>query len=180
MFSVVLDTCVLYPAYLRDTLLRMAAAELYRPLWSARILAELADNLPVGVDPIPIVSRMRSNFPDAEVTGFEALIAAMTNDPKDRHVLAAAVRSTASGIVTFNLDDFPPESTDPYDIEVMHPDAFLLNQLDLAPGVALDVLHRQVQGYRRPEMNLFALAAALERSGCPDTAEELRLLVERA
>lgn len=46
MFSVVLDACVLYPAYLRDTLLRMAAVEMYRPLWTGTILDELLANLP--------------------------------------------------------------------------------------------------------------------------------------
>jgi predicted nucleic acid-binding protein len=181
MFSVVLDTCVLYPAYLRDTLLRLAAAELYRPLWSTAILDELVTNLrgKAGDDRAQRVrTNMSTSFPDAHVAGYDALIPSMTNDPKDRHVLAAAVRSTASAIVTFNLGDFPPEAVDPYDIEVLHPDAFLLNQLDLAPGAALQVLRRQVAGYREPTMDLFALAGALERCGCPDTADELRLLAE--
>lgn len=37
----VLDTNVLLPAPLRDTLLRLAEADLYVPKWSDRILAEL-------------------------------------------------------------------------------------------------------------------------------------------
>jgi len=181
VFSVVLDTCVLYPAYLRDTLLRMASAELYRPLWTRTILDELTANLPEAVTPLAaqrLRAAMTRHFPDAEVTGYEALVESMTNDPKDRHVLAAAVRSRASAIITFNLADFPPAATDPYDIEVQHPDEFLLNQLDLAPGVALDVLRRQVRGYDRPTMDLFALATALEHAGCPDTADEVRLRAE--
>jgi hypothetical protein len=36
----VLDACVLVPIALADTLLRVAEKGLYRPLWSARILAE--------------------------------------------------------------------------------------------------------------------------------------------
>jgi hypothetical protein len=40
-FPAFLDTCVLYPAYLCDTLLRLAEAAAYRPLWSDDVLAEL-------------------------------------------------------------------------------------------------------------------------------------------
>ncbi|MEV6322653.1 PIN domain-containing protein [Nocardia sp. NPDC051787] len=45
MQRVFLDTCVLYPAHLRDTVLRLAEANLIQPLWSAEILAELHRNL---------------------------------------------------------------------------------------------------------------------------------------
>lgn len=39
-FSAMLDACVLVPVTLADTLLRLAEASLYRPLWSARIITE--------------------------------------------------------------------------------------------------------------------------------------------
>jgi hypothetical protein len=35
-FAVILDSCVLYPLPLRDTLLRAAAQDLYVPRWSER------------------------------------------------------------------------------------------------------------------------------------------------
>jgi len=42
----VLDTCVLFPASLRDTLLRLAETpRQYTPKWSGRILEELTRNL---------------------------------------------------------------------------------------------------------------------------------------
>jgi predicted nucleic acid-binding protein len=50
---------------------------------------------------------MTRSFPDALVPGYESLVDGMTNDPKDRHVLAAAVRANAEVIVTFNRRDFP-------------------------------------------------------------------------
>ncbi|MEV7526765.1 PIN domain-containing protein [Streptomyces sp. NPDC091371] len=128
MQRVVLDTCVLYPNYLRDTLLRLAEAEVYEPLWSGGILEELRRNIAERTDELTakrLVDVMGSAFPDSSVTGYESLIPAMRNDPKDRHVLAAAVRGHAHALVTLNLRDFPSEAVGPYEIDVLSPDDFL-------------------------------------------------------
>ena len=101
---------------------------MFRPLWTEQILSEVERTLIVKRGLAPAKARRRVQmmsraFPDALVEGYEDLIPAMTNDPKDRHVLAAAVRSGAGVIVTANLKDFPTASTKRYEIEAVHPDA---------------------------------------------------------
>ena len=114
-FPAFLDTCALYGAYLCDTLLCLAEATTFRPLWSADVLEELGRNLlKLGLAEEAVerrIGEMRRWFPDAMVRGYEDLAQNMSCDPKDRHVLAAAVRGNAEVLVTFNLKDFPEEST---------------------------------------------------------------------
>ena len=177
-FPAFLDTCVLYPAYLCDTLLRLAEAGAYRPLWSADVLTELRRNLieaGIAADRVDYrIGQMRETFPSAAVAGYESLIDAMANDPKDRHVLAAAVRANAEVIVTFNTSDFPEHALKDYEVTAVHPDDFLLDQLDLYPGVTLGVLHQQVAAYRHEPTTLPGLLVRLERSDVPRFAAELR------
>jgi predicted nucleic acid-binding protein len=153
-FPVLLDANVLVPIHLTDLLLRLAEAETYRPLWSEQVLQEVERNLPkVGLTPEKATHRvgvMRREFPDAMITGYEPLIDAMTNDSKDRHVLAAAVRADAEIVVTANLHDFPKSACVPYDIGVVHPDDFLLDQLDLYYGETLRCLRELVADRRHP------------------------------
>lgn len=177
-FTVVLDTCVLYPAHLRDTLLRLAVLGLYRAQWSDDILNELDRNLVgAGISPASVahlLEQMRAAFLDASVRGYEALIPSMACDDKDRHVLAAAVRADAAAIVTFNVRDFPPESTDPFQVEVIDPDTFLLDQLDLSPRAVLEQLEAQAAANRREPKSVPALLDALARGGVPRFADEVR------
>ena len=177
-FVVVLDACVLFPAHLRDTLLRLAEIELFVPVWSAHIVGELERNLieyrvaPTAV--ARLTGLMGETFPDASVIGYEDLIPSMTCHEKDRHVLAAAVRAGASLLVTFNLRDFPAKSTDPYEVDVVAPDDFLLDLLDLAPRAVLDELARQAAANRRHPRTVAALLDALSKSGVPRFVAEVR------
>jgi len=177
-FAVVLDTCVLYPAHLRDTLLRQAERGLYRALWSEDILEELQRNLVEdGINAGSVerlIDEMQRAFPDADVSGYRSLIAGLSCDPKDRHVLAAAVRSDAAAIVTFNINDFPAASVEPFEIEVIDPDTFLLDQLDLAPMPAVDELRQQAAANSRDPKTLPGLLDALARAGAPSFADEVR------
>ncbi|RCW43295.1 PIN domain-containing protein [Halopolyspora algeriensis] len=176
-FPAFLDACVLYPQHLNDTLLRLAAAETYRPLWSADVLDELRRNLLIRISRSAVdyrLGNMQQHFHDAEVTGYQSLLPTMTNDEKDRHVLAAAVRANAEVIVTFNVKHFPATALDPYDLVAVHPDDFLLDQLDLYPGITLQCLHQQVAGYRKEPTTVPDLMTFLAtRTGLPKFASEV-------
>ncbi len=168
----------MYGAYLNDLILWLAERGLFRPLWSEEILEELEVNLMAnGEEPAFVKKRlgaMRTHFPDAVVTGYASLVEAMSCHPKDRHVLAAAVRADAEVLVTFNLKDFPSECVATFDVEIVHPDAFLLDQLDLYPGPTVDVLHQLIRGYSRPELSIDDLLVALAGAGVPEFARSVR------
>lgn len=99
-YIAVLDTCVLAPMPLCDTLLRLGEEPaFYIPKWSYGTLIELRSTLrKMGYSLAQAdrrVAAMEAAFEDAKVTGYEPLVDSMTNDKKDRHVLAAAVRCGA-------------------------------------------------------------------------------------
>jgi hypothetical protein len=103
-------------------------------------------------------------FPEAMVTDYEGLEPTLTNDEGDRHVLAAAIVARAQVIVTHNLQDFPPESCEPYGVEVLSPDAFLLDLLAESPDEMLALLQEQAVESRRPPMTVADVLHVLSRS----------------
>ncbi len=167
---VVLDACVLYPLPLRDTLLRAAQQNLYAVRWSRRILDEVARNLVNDRRATPeqamsLISAMERAFEDAEVpeAAIVSLESAVTNEPGDRHVLAAAVASDAEAIVTSNVRHFPAAACEPVGVEVVHPDAFLRELHERAPAKIRVALTEQVAALSRPplsETQLLDLPAA--------------------
>ena len=94
---VLLDACTLVPIRLTSCLLSLAEAGLLTPLWSDEILNEVERNLPKLKLMTPDrakqrVAAMRDAFDEeASVDGYDDLIPRLTCDPKDRHVLAAAI-----------------------------------------------------------------------------------------
>lgn len=177
-FPVVLDACVLLPMATCDLLLRIADAKEYRPLWSQEILNEVERNLQVSFNRTERQARkrvenMRKHFPDAEVLGYESLVPQMLNHPKDRHVLAAAVRANANLIVTFNLKDFPQDALDPYDVEAVHPDNFLCDQFDLNPQKIKGIAQEVVEDMKNPQITHIDYLQGLRKVGLSDFAELL-------
>lgn len=83
-----------------------------------------------------MVADMKMMFPYATIplADYEGLIPVMTNHPKDRHVLAAAVARGVNVIVTNNVDDFKQSALEAYLIETQTPDEFICHVLDLAPS----------------------------------------------
>lgn len=116
---------------------------------------------------------MSSAFPEASVAGYEPLISAMTNDEKDRHVVAAAVRCHAQVIVTTNLKHFLDAALDPFGLEAQHPDEFLCNLFDLDSGRVLQAVTEQAADLRKPTRTVLEVLEALGKI-VPQFAELIR------
>jgi predicted nucleic acid-binding protein len=145
----VLDACVLVPMPVADTLLRLAEEPaFYSPRWSEDIFKEVGRTLlsKWSYSQEQVARRldtMRGAFPEAMVTGYEGLVDSMKNDPKDRHVLAVAVRCGAHAIVTDNQKHFPKEALEPYGLECVTAEKFLEDQYHLSPDLFISKLVEQ-------------------------------------
>ncbi len=182
-FTVVYDACVLYPAPLRDLLMRLAVAGLVRARWTDQILDEcfrsIKANRPDLTDAQLNRTRSLMNLAvrDCLVTGFEGLIAGITlPDVDDRHVVAAAVRVGAQVIVTSNLKDFPSKDLAPLGIEAQAPDDFVLNLIDLAPGTVASIVNEQASALKAPPQTRGQLLERLLENGLIGSVAKLREL----
>lgn len=166
MFAVVLDTCVLWPSLQRDFLLSLAVENLYRPLWSDRILEELElheerKHLRDGVATEAarsrarhLISRMTAEFDDALVMHWQPHEGTFgLPDPDDEHVLAAAVVGGAGAVVTHNVKDFPRAAV-PEQIQILRPARFAADAVSVSPHTALRAVEMLAGRFRRPPITV--------------------------
>ena len=180
-FTVVYDACVLYPAALRDFLMHLAVTNLFRARWTHMIHDEwicnvLKDRPDLEAHQLDRTRQlMDANVLDCLVTGYESLIPSLSlPDEDDRHVLAAAIRCGADSIVTFNIKDFPKSALEPYGIEALHPDEFVLSQMGLAPNLVCAAAKRQRANLRNPPKSVYEYLDCLTQQGLVLTSNELR------
>ncbi|MFL6846173.1 MAG: PIN domain-containing protein [Allosphingosinicella sp.] len=176
----VLDANVLFPMILRDTLLRVAAAGCFRAHWSSRILDEMARNLieqhrVTSEQAKQLAAQMAKAFPEAAVEGWEDLEGAMPNDPKDRHVAAAAATIGAAVVVTENLKDFMHL---PMGMQAATPDAFLVERFQKMPKEVLSALRKQANSYRKPPATIDDLLNWLA-SDLPTFVDAVRMVIAK-
>lgn len=181
-FTALLDACVLHPVAVADSLLSVYLCGLFAPKWTEQIEQEWMRSLAREKQkPVELFQgrrdRMRAAVPDWEVP--EAAWSKVARglslpDADDVHVLAAAIAGHADCIVTFNLRDFPDSELAPFGIEAIHPDEFLIAQLDLDPYATLAAFKDQRARLKRPDMSALQFADALERNRLIVTAQRLR------
>jgi predicted nucleic acid-binding protein len=181
-FKCVLDTNVIYPLWIRDLLLWFAYFELYTPKWSSYIFDEwIAVMLRKGIDEVDAlkrVNKMNVAFPDALVENYEPLIETLKlPDLKDRHVLAAAIKTNANLIITNNLKDFPEEYLASFGIKAKCADAFLTDIIDLNHVISVKAFKKLVLNKKSPPYNEYDVLDIFRNNGLKDTADLLHALI---
>ena len=178
-YAAIIDACVLGGGLKRNIILSLAEAGLFRPYWSARILDETEKAIFAiskgTADPGRQRRAIEQAFPEAMVfpNPGQDLIGLLP-DPGDEHVLAAAIAARCDTLVTDNLKDFPQGILDRWGIEVMSPDDFISNAMDLDHAVAIGALRDMRVRLKDPKYTVSALVLKLEGQGLLQTADFLR------
>jgi len=177
-FTCVLDTNVIYPIEIRDVLFWFAHYDMYTPKWSTHIFDEWEHVMRrKGVGEAEIEKRTNRAllaFPDALVENYEGLINGLKlPDKKDRHVLAAAIKTNANVIVTNNLKDFPKDYLASFGLTAKGADDFLTDIIDLDPHQAVSAFKELVLNRRNPDLDEFEVLDIFRNRGLKDTADFL-------
>ena len=161
--------------------MRLALNDLYKPKWTDVIHEEW---ILAVMKRRPDLSReildrtrdlMNAYVLEALVKDFGILIPRLNlPDPNDRHVLAAAIKSQANIIVTYNLQDFPEKELSPYNIEAQHPDTFVYQLLNFSMNGVLATMRQHREALKNPAKTPDEYLLTFEKQGLAQTVGTLR------
>jgi hypothetical protein len=149
----------------------------FRPVWQDEILEEVRRNSirllvkrhgltkdAAAASVAHTLGQMTRAFPDARLPSelWVPLVPDLQCDKKDRHVLAAAIGSQATHLVTDNVRDFPAASC-PDGLVVVEPDQFLLDRLADVPGTVRDAVQGMSNRMKGPRITPADLAALMAK-----------------
>lgn len=119
---------------------------------------------------------MEAAFQDAEVSEYALFAEAASGlpDPNDAHVVAAALKTQASVIVTENLRHFPDSILARLNLEAKSGDAFIADAIALDLGRAVAAIKRMRERLSKPEMTPDSLMLEMEAQGLVETVDALR------
>lgn len=177
----------MYPITVTNVLAQLAVDGLYTAKWTRRIDMEWVSALLKNhhnfsrEQATRRLNALHTAIPDWEIEEghYLDLIEVLDlPDPKDRHVLAAAIAGHADCIVTFNTKDFPFLEMERRGIEVLHPDDFISLQLTLEPVLALTSIKHIRARFKNPPKTAQEFIGLLERVGLVGFADKLKDAVE--
>lgn len=181
-FTCVLDTNVIYPIDIRDLLFWFASYDLFTPKWSKHIFDEWESVMTRKKIPsIEIkkrISKAQRAFPDALVKNYESLVDSLIlPDQKDRHVLAAAIKTNANVIVTNNIKDFPKDYLSSFGLTAKTADDFLTDTIYLNNELAIEAFRAMVLNRTNPNLDEFDVLDRLRNNGLQESANYLHALL---
>lgn len=181
-FICVLDTNVIFPIEIRDLLFWFAHYDLYTPKWSKHIFDEWKNvMIRKGVSEKEANKRIQKAnlaFPDALVGNYKSLIEGLSlPDEKDKHVLAAAIKTNANMIVTNNLKDFPKKYLATFGLSVKNADDLLTDIIDLNQVTAIKAFKELVLNRTNPDLDEYEILDRYRRNGLKDTADYIHTLI---
>ena len=109
------------------------------------------------------MNRMKERFHSTFVTDHTFLIPTMPINEKDRHVLAAAITSDSKIIVTQNLKDFPQSLLEPFGIESLSADDFLVRCLSQNEAAMVKIVRSYANGLKNPPLTIQQALEKLRR-----------------
>jgi predicted nucleic acid-binding protein len=170
----------LYPAPLRDLLVRLAMTQAVRAHWTDRIHDEWTRNLLANRPDLEEEKIERTRrLMDAAVPGATApagherrIDKLRLPGPDDRHVLAAAIEAEADVIVTFNVADFPFEALHPHGVRAATPDDFVLDLLEASSEEVVGAARRHRAALSHPPKSVEQYLATLRRQRLERAAKQ--------
>lgn len=76
-------------------------------------------------------------------------------------------------IITFNLRDFPKRILDGYEIEAVHPDAFIVDLIESSPDIVFQAVKHLRKALKNPPKTVAEYLTILEKQQLPRTAKIL-------
>ena len=124
------------------------------------------------------LSKAQLAFPDALVDNYEPLVNSLElPDDKDRHVLAAVIKTNANIIVTNNMKDFPKEYLTSFGLTAKTADDFITDTIDLNTDLALEAFRALVLNRTNPNLDEFEILDQFRKNGLIDSANYLHALI---
>ncbi len=171
-FTALIDTNCLFPLYLRDILLDFSIEGMYEFRWTEQIKSELIDNL-VKIKSLDLgkaeklISTIDEVFPDAIIPDSTIYLDRFSiADKDDEKILSSALASNVGAIVTENTKDFPKLPLELIGIEIVKPDDFILDLIDLNFEKAIFTISKLLIQYNNPYITPSNYSELMNKLNC--------------
>lgn len=177
-YTILVDASALRPVILRDTLIELCCEVFFALKWSEAIEEEYRENcLAAGESSAVLAERidlMHAAIPDWKVNGDELIRPTFQVDcDSAKVVISAAVVGHADCIVSRDSERYPKEALTKLNVEILHPDDFIVLQLELNPVEALKAFKSIRKRHNLNKSNPQIFFQKLVDAGLTRTAEHL-------